>query len=517
MNDPENKHKGKSATLKDLSIEIINSIRNDQGAELPAIAEKINNVSTMNKGPIRKELLGFIETFLERRKYSAEEMHERIDRHCKIFARYRYHEIRARATMLLGSHYKHTYKHFPEALKAFTEVEVIAQQYLGMESMILCETLFEKGGVYYFLGDYEKSTQSIVQAQALNVFSKATPELQFKSHINIARNYFFLKDPAAARRHLDLAEKSWEEYRGIYDKAALFVRKADLKTVEDDWEGALIILQEGLQFYSETTFTLRTAEFLKELGEFYRKEENPLRNFKLSMEYFEKAVVLSKELNIPRLEGALYNSMWNTCKEFEEWKLCTHYLALNSQVGESLHRDEIDIYVKKIEHLSMLEKQKMMQEGKPSYSELIIDEVMSLRKVNESLRYQNSELQRVMTNIELLIEKKPNIANEKAVFLELLFEIVQKGKSNHPGIETYLIECENTHPEFSRAIVKLLPNITAMELKIAKLIRLGLTTQTIATLCGVTVKSIENHRTRLRKKSNLHSEQSLSTFIVSIK
>ncbi len=165
----------------------------------------------------------------------------------------------------------------------------------------------------------------------------------------------------------------------------------------------------------------------------------------------------------------------------------------------------------------MVEKQKMMQEGKPTYSESIIDEVMTLRKENESLRFKNSELHRVMTDIELLIEKKPHNGNGKAVFLDQLHEIIQKGKSNQPAIESYLIECENSHPEFSRAILKVLPNITAMELKIAKLIKLGLTTQSIATLCGVTVKSIENHRIRLRKKCGLGSDQSLSTFVVSIK
>jgi len=371
--------------------------------------------------------------------------------------------------------------------------------------------------VFFFLGEYEKSTECILQAQALKIFSQATPEFYFKSHINVSRNYYYVNDPVNSKKHLELAEQSWEDYQGAYDKGALYTRRSDLNISMQDWDGALAILMEGLKYYLDTTFTLRIAEFYKELGEFYRKEGNPLRNFELSMQNFEKAVVLSKELNIPRLEAALYDSMWNTCKAFEEWKLCSQYIILHSQVEENMHRDEIDIYIKKLEHLAMVEKQKMMQEGKPTYSESIIDEVMTLRKENESLRLKNSELHRVMTDIELLIEKKPHNGNGKAVFLDQLHEIIQKGKSNQRAIESYLIECENSHPEFSRAILKVLPNITAMELKIAKLIKLGLTTQSIATLCGVTVKSIENHRIRLRKKCNLGSEQSLSTFIVSIK
>ena len=508
---------GKTISLKELSIEIIYSIRNNQGSELHLVEEKIKNLSDMESKPMRRELLGFIQTYLQRKSFTPEEMHERIEKHCKVFAKYRYHDIRARAKMLLGSHYKHTYKHFPEALKAFTEVETIAQKYLGIENMILCETLFEKGGVYFFLGDFDASTESILQAQSLRIFSKGTAEFQFKSHINLSRNYFNMKDPVKSRTHLELAEQSWKEYQGVYDRGALFTRRSDLSIWKQDWEGALSILVEGLNYYLDTPFTLRIAEFYKELGEFYRKEGNPLRNFDASIEHFEKALALSKELNILRLQAALYDSMWKVCKDFEEWKLCSEYMMLHAKVEEDIHSDEIDIYIKKLEHLVLLEKQKMIQLGKPAYNETIIDEVVNLRKDNEILKQKNSELQIVMSNIEMLIVKKSHNVNGKAVFLDQLHDIIQKGKSSKPAIEAYILECENSYPEFSREIVKVLPNITATELKIVKLIKLGLTTQSIATLCGVTLKSIENHRIRLRKKCKLSSKQSLSTFIVSIK
>jgi len=507
----------KQRNFKKLSIEIIKSIRENDEKRLLDIAKEIEQNTRNESVHIQAELLGFIDTFLKRQSFSAEEMQERIERHSKIFARYKYHDIRARAILLLGSHYKHTYKHFSEALEAFIEVEKIVQKHAGVDKMILCESLFEKGGVYYFFADYEKSTNAILQAQSLSIFSEATPDLRYKSHVNVSRNYIFMKDPVKSKKHLELAEQSWEEYQGIFDKGALYMRRQDIAISLNDWNKALTILLEGLKFYEGTTYTLRVAEFYKELGEFYWKEHNPLRNYNLSMRHFEQAVEISKEINIPRLEGALYNSMWNACKSFEEWKPCVTYMLLQSKVAESLHISEVAVYVKKLEHLAMVEKQKMMREGKPSFTDSLIDEVMDLRKEHEMLKKSNSELHMILSDIELLIERKAHNVNGNAVFLDQLHDIIQKGKSNQPAIESYLTECENSHPEFSRAIIKVLPNITAMELKIAKLIKLGLTTQSIATLCGVTVKSIENHRIRLRKKCGLGSDQSLSTFVVSIK
>jgi DNA-binding CsgD family transcriptional regulator len=79
-----------------------------------------------------------------------------------------------------------------------------------------------------------------------------------------------------------------------------------------------------------------------------------------------------------------------------------------------------------------------------------------------------------------------------------------------------LAKCDKLHPNFGMDIVKSHPNITSMELKISKLIKQGLTTQSIARIFNVTVKSIENHRMNLRKKANLKSKQSLSAYILSI-
>jgi hypothetical protein len=142
---------GKQKNFKKLSIEIIKSIRENDEKRLLDIAKEIEQNTGNESIQIQAELLGFIDTFLKRQSFSAEEMQERIERHSKIFARYKYHDIRARAMLLLGSHYKHTYKHFSEALEAFIEVEKFIQKHANVDKMILCESLFEKGGVYYFL------------------------------------------------------------------------------------------------------------------------------------------------------------------------------------------------------------------------------------------------------------------------------------------------------------------------------------------------------------------------------
>jgi tetratricopeptide (TPR) repeat protein len=355
----------------------------------------------------------------------------------------------------------------------------------------------------------------MVQAQSMKVFSKAPSSMRYMSHVNLSRNYVMMNDVEKAKKHLDSAEIVWDDYKGIHDKAALFMRKADMLRIENDWEKSLKILEEALEFYRGTEYKLRIAEFHKEIGEFYQRPENPLKNFELAMNAFNEALIIAKELNILRLQAAIYHSMWVACKYFEEWKLCADYMVQHSKVEDQVHQQEIDVYIKKLEHHALLEKQKMVQQGKPSFSDAIIDEVVDLRNENEQLKKRNSELRKIMTDIELLIEKKSH--NGNGLFLEKLHQTIQKRQSHHASLETYILECDKTYPEFANSLINLIPSITTMEMKVAKLIRLGLSSQAMSTLCGVTVKSIENHRIRLRKKCKLNPEQSLSSYLQTLK
>jgi tetratricopeptide (TPR) repeat protein/DNA-binding CsgD family transcriptional regulator len=506
---------GKSGNFKKLSIEIVKSIREKEGKTLSDLAKEIELNIGNEPASLKTELMGFIETVQKKSQFTKEEMEERIERHCKAFARYRLHEIRARAKLLLASFYLQTYVNFPECLQCIIEVELIAQKYLGNDNMVLCEALFVKGAVYYNQGQFTESSEAILQAQALKVFDTATPELHFKSNINLSRNYIFLNDYKNARKYLELAEQSWVAYRNDFDKVALYFRNADMLRMTNDWEGARDTLLECISFYKSTDITMRLAESYKEMGEFYGRLENPLKSFQQSMKYFTEAGILARKMKILRLECAIAHSIRVIAYNFEEWKLCAEYMIRYREISGQLHQEEIEIYIKKLEHVALIEKQKMIQQGKPTYTKVILDEVVQLREEHESLKKRHVELQKAISAIELLIVNKFHKRNQ-GVSTDQLYQMVAKGKTNQPSLESYMIECDKMHPEFSQLLLRLIPTITNMELKIAKLIKLGLTSQYIATLCGVTIKSIENHRMRLRKKCRLKAKESLSSYIISI-
>ena len=503
-------------SLKVASVDLIAAIRNRNDDGLRDILEQLESYSGTESWILCDALQKFIRLYLRRVDLPVLEFKECVEQCSKIFVKHKLYEMLAFATYSLARHYFVTNVFFEECLSYLLQTEIIVQKHLSVHNMTHCEVLFMKGSVYHFLGNVEDSTKAILQAQSLKSYAKASAEMKFKSNINLARNYIFANNPAKAKLHLEAAEVHWEDYQGPYDKGALYLRKADLLRYEGNWELSYAQLQEGLEWYKNLGFPLRLGEFYKEIGEFFKIEENPMKDYDLSMRSFEKSMEIARELKINKFTFAIQNSMWKAAYVFRKWEACTEKLIEYHRMIEEVHLVELQFEIKKIENKALEERNELIKEGKMAYREAMTEEVIQLNKVNEQLQMENIRLKHAIEKIELLLNGKSKTVHNNDAFYEKIEELVQSAKGNDVDLESYLAKCDKLHPNFGMDIVKSHPNITSMELKISKLIKQGLTTQSIARIFNVTVKSIENHRMNLRKKANLKSKQSLSAYILSI-
>lgn len=73
---------------------------------------------------------------------------------------------------------------------------------------------------------------------------------------------------------------------------------------------------------------------------------------------------------------------------------------------------------------------------------------------------------------------------------------------------------EQAHEEFLKRIKKQYPDLTPGDLKLCAFIRMNLSSKKIAALLGITIRGVENHRYRLRKKLNLDREVNLTDYLM---
>ena len=80
----------------------------------------------------------------------------------------------------------------------------------------------------------------------------------------------------------------------------------------------------------------------------------------------------------------------------------------------------------------------------------------------------------------------------------------------------FYAQAESVHEDFNTKLSENFPDMTQQERRLATLLRLGFSSKYIATLMGITPKSVEIGRYRLRQKLGLSKGDNLVNFIKSI-
>ncbi|MDM8003951.1 MAG: inorganic phosphate transporter [Bacteroidota bacterium] len=135
-----------------------------------------------------------------------------------------------------------------------------------------------------------------------------------------------------------------------------------------------------------------------------------------------------------------------------------------------------------------------------NYAMSIVEQKEYFEQVSESLR-------------SLINEKRNEIKEEKLRKLEV--EIRQR-MSFADKVEDFNIRIEKMHRDFMGRISQLYPDLSSNEIRLAVLIRLGISSKEIATLLNISPKSVEINRYRLRKKLGLDRGANLTHFINNI-
>lgn len=131
----------------------------------------------------------------------------------------------------------------------------------------------------------------------------------------------------------------------------------------------------------------------------------------------------------------------------------------------------------------------------------LADTSMHLVERNEALLKVKDELQKFY---------KKTDGNHDIKKTLLLLRDIEKNNTNWDKFAGHFDEVSN---DFIKKIKSKFPKLTKTDLKICTYLQLNLSSKEIAQLMNVTVRGVEIHRYRLRKKLNLDTNQSLHTFL----
>ena len=115
------------------------------------------------------------------------------------------------------------------------------------------------------------------------------------------------------------------------------------------------------------------------------------------------------------------------------------------------------------------------------------------------------------------ITKEDDSKRKDSMIAELASSIKQRLSYDRDVDSQYFYaQAESLHEDFNAKLSENFPNLTQQERRLATLLRLGFSSQYIATLMNITSKSVEISRYRLRQKLGLEKGDNLVNFIKSI-
>jgi DNA-binding CsgD family transcriptional regulator/cell division protein FtsL len=155
-------------------------------------------------------------------------------------------------------------------------------------------------------------------------------------------------------------------------------------------------------------------------------------------------------------------------------------------------------------------------------------EIIKLRneKLTSELSFKSQQLANstmgMIKKNEFLIALKKKIKQQKENLGNRLpdkyyQDLISKIDDNISGYDDWQIfdtNFQQAHKEFFTEMKKAYSDLTPNDLRLCAFLRINLTSKEIAPLLGISVRGVENHRYRLRKKLKLASDENLIDYIL---
>jgi len=169
-------------------------------------------------------------------------------------------------------------------------------------------------------------------------------------------------------------------------------------------------------------------------------------------------------------------------------------------------RKEKEMHEAREKELIRLRNEKLRNEVEHKSKELA-NSTMSIIKKNESLM----EIRQILAN-----QKTELGSRYPDKFFNYIVGKIDENISNQDDWQIFETNFERAHEQFFSKIKEKYPDLTTGDLRLCAYLRMNLSSKEIAPLLGISVRGVENHRYRLRKKLGLDHDDMLSDIIHTI-
>lgn len=288
-----------------------------------------------------------------------------------------------------------------------------------------------------------------------------------------------------------------------------------LKVEEND--SSIVYAKRTMDLNTSSFYSFRNQNAANTLYQAY-KNKNDYQNAVYYFETYNKIRdsinVEEKALNVERLKLQQEFRVKEKIQEFEKEKERSKYIMIGLSLVASIllliiivFRYKATITKNNLEKKLLIAEQNELRQNLESKNKTLISKAMAEM-------HRTDIINSILTDLKQV--KRKAVKKETQQAIDYILVSLQRDLNSNVWKE-FEVSFEQVHESFCKALNLKHPDLSPKDRRLCSLLYLDLTSKEIALITGQSFKSIENARTRLRKKLNLTNEKvNLSNYMNSL-
>ena len=259
----------------------------------------------------------------------------------------------------------------------------------------------------------------------------------------------------------------------------------------------------ALKFFENVKVFKKATQIQYEIGRLYYK----LKDFKKSESYLKNAMEKNIALKNYSLDIQIFKSL---CQMYKKNNDNDNLFVYKDLLSKALERENEYSH----SNLSKVNKEAISFLSEEYKRELDDRDNLKLKiDLNSKKREETSKVLRSISEREFLKKIINDLSEDKLKNIKLI-QLCKERFNKTKEWNIFMQSFNEINPDFTKYIIKKNSNITESELRVCNLIKMNFSTSDIAEILSISVRGVEQHRYRIRKKLNVTTD--LSIFIQSL-
>ena len=337
-------------------------------------------------------------------------------------------------------------------------------------------------------------------------------------YTNLARAYSLKKDKKNADLYFEKAFSLIDTPIDDSLKSFVFESFSEYNLQEKKLDEAILNAKKSLEYSKGNLFGFSSMRLNKMLYDAYLSKGD----YKNAVYYFQQYNKISdsinieqKAVNLERLKLEQDYKVRSQIRTLVEEKTRFKYYVVGLILVIGILVLIILLIKYRNKHIkNQLEQEKLRAKQQELNQSLEAKNMVLVGKAMAEI-HRTDNINEILTDLKMIKLKTPNKELQQAI--DIVLKRLEKDL-NADIWKEFEISFEQVHKSFFDRLTIDYPSLTPKERRLCALLYLDLTTKEISQITGQSFKSIENARTRLRKKFDLTNEKvNLSTYLNSFK